>query len=159
MTLQLRGGATGVVGATVTAQVKPPDLPLTFKAGTYVNPGDTRYGLVLAGPSAVTGSAMVKWQTSPSSKLGQVCGAPAVFYVGPVKNNPLYATRLKPAGIASPEYSYGIIQSLTPCARPWQAGSIVGVSQSGAFLTIATFTDAQGADAATPQDLRTYRLQ
>ena len=77
------------------------------------------------------------------------------------------APRLKKAGITSAGWSYGVggyscgtnspnwnynINSLT-----WYSGSLIGVSQSGNAVTIASFT-YNGSDYSSPQGQITYRL-
>lgn len=162
VTINLTASTTGVltVSPAKPAQTaSPPVLSAKFNAGTYVYPSNPNYGLVLVGPSVVSAQSITRWQTNAEPTLGRYCGIPTTFYVGDIKQNPLYATRLKPAGIASTEYSYGIIEDGAACNGQWGAGTIIGASQSGDYLTIASFRTTAGQDAATPQARYTYRLK
>lgn len=162
VTINLTASTTGVltVSPAKPAQTaSPPVLSAKFNAGTYVYPSNPNYGLVLVGPSVVAAQSITRWQTNAAPTLLKYCGIPTTFYVGDIKQNPLYATRLKPAGITSTEYSYGIIEDGSTCGGQWGAGTIIGASQSGDYLTVASFKTTTGQDAATPQSRYTYRLK
>lgn len=163
VTIQLNSDAVGLVSdVSPIVQSVSPVLPNSFRAGIYVLPTSPAYGFALTGPSAVPGRAVSKWEVNPTAGKGEgasISGVPAIFYVGALSNNPFYATRLQPAGITNPEYSYGIVGSPAEGGRPYSTNTIVGFSQSGGQLSIASFTDANGRDQNVPVVTRTYSLQ
>jgi hypothetical protein len=156
----LKGESTDLVSAVspIVQAPSPPVLSANFKAGIYVYPNDPRYGFALTGPGLVSGNVATKWEVNltPTKFAGALCGVPAVFYVGPLGDNPFYAARLKPAGITNTEYSYGIVGSPSQCLAPYATNAIVGFSQSGGELSIASFTDATGKDHNVPVVTHTY---
>lgn len=145
-------------------------LVLSFRSGTYVGPGTVLNGkasVEVNGPGVSEGGATT-WSLAASSSA-DVCTYPssATWYVGPTSNNPLLA-RLKRLGITSTAWSYGvaggIIGGSGPCvngsriADNWGPGTLIGVSQSGNALTIASFSRGGSLDDSYPRDQITYRL-
>jgi hypothetical protein len=160
VTIQLQSDSTGLISAVspIVQAPSPPVLSANFKAGIYVAPNDPRYGFALTGPGSVSGNVATKWEVNATpTKLFAYgdCGVPAVFYVGPLGDNPFYAARLKPGGITNTEYSYGIVGSPAACNAPYATNAIVGFSQSGGELSVASFTDASG-DHNVPVVTHTY---
>ncbi len=148
----------------------PPLQVSSFKAGSYIGPGSILDGKTPAfvdGPGAADGGA-TSWSFSTAAGA-DYCTYPgsATWYVGPIENTPV-AARLKRMGITSTAWSYGVASGpgwTTSCTKPgftfqsyrWQAGTLVGVSQSGNAVTIASFTD-NGSDYSAPVAQITYRL-
>ncbi len=166
VTIQLKTDANGLLTVSPSTPVQvlsPPVLSANFKAGIYALPSAIGAGLALTGPGVVPGNVMTKWEVNATPTKSPYCGMPAVFYVGPLTSNPYYA-RLKAAGITSAEYSYGIIGGGGGCTAPnngsYAPGALVGFSQSGSLLTIATFTTySDGKDHDLPVTSFTYRIQ
>lgn len=137
-----------------------------FVPGRYVGPSTYLSGkaiLDVIGPRAVAGGTM--WLTSIATGGHQYTyPISATWYVGPIESSP-YAARLKKAGIISTAWpwSYGVT-GLSVCSDPcWErwgynANILIGVTQIGNTLTIASFT-YRGQDTSTPVDQITYKLQ
>lgn len=166
--------------------VSSPELvPLTFQAGKYLGPQNVANGkaIVMVGGPGVTGNGGTTWSLL-SADDSDKCVYPgsATWYVGPIENDP-QAARLKRAGsevrgsdqaigITSTAWSYGVsgagpsfscsVSSNSPDPTgtyyAWQSGSLIGVSQSGNTLTIASFTKS-GVDYSVPVDQITYILR
>jgi hypothetical protein len=157
VTVQLAADGNGALTYSPSTPVQPLSPPLktnNFLAGTYQYTPETGYGFALSGPSGVPGSTETKWETNAVAGETNTCGTPAVFYVGPLASNPNYA-RIHAAGITSTEYSYGVIGGGSVCGTnenggDWAANALVGFSQSGTLLTIATFTNSSIKDQSTP---------
>ena len=141
----------------------PPLIVSSFKAGTYVGPSTILNGkalITVSGPGVSAGGATTWSLTTPAGS--NVCTFPssATWYEGPSTNSPL-ADRLTRARITSTAWSYGIIGS-AGCSGSnavyWVNGSLIGVSQTGNTLTIASFSDSGGNDKSTPLDQITYTL-
>lgn len=147
----------------------PPLQVSSFKAGSYIGPGSILGGKTPAfvdGPGATDGGA-TSWSFSTGSGA-DTCTYPnsATWYVGPIDNTPV-AARLKKSGITSTAWSYGVANGPTHnsfCTSgglfsggKWSPGTLVGVSQSGNAVTIASFTDS-GTDFSAPVAQITYRL-
>ncbi len=165
VTIQLNSDSTGLVSdvSPIVQATSPNLLSANFRAGTYVLPSITSSGFAMTGPGAVPGSVMTKWEVNATPTKSQYCGSPAVFYAGPLSAHPS-TTRLKAAGITSTEYSYGIIGAGAGCSSysgaSFLTGALVGFSQSGSLLTIASFTTySDGKDHNVPVQSITYRLQ
>ncbi len=131
-----------------------------FKAGTYVGPSTLFSGMAfinVSGPGVTTGGA-TEWSLSAASGAN-ACTYPssAIWYVGPIASSP-YATRLKSAGITSTAWSYGVASA--PCGGypNWQSNVLIGVSQVGNTLTIASFSYGS-TDFATPQAQIVYTFK
>lgn len=131
-----------------------------FEAGSYVGPPTILGGLAkiaLAGPGVFNGS-YTEWTISTVSGANG-CTYPAsaaLFVVPALSDSPIYS-RLKKAGITSNAWSYGTAAS-TGCYYTWPSNGIIGVSQVGNTLTIASFTNG-GTDQNTPVDQITYTLK
>jgi hypothetical protein len=144
----------GVVTLSPTSSVASSSPLQTdhFVANTYYGPGGSPT-LVVSSPGVVSGGATM-WSLAQS---GTGCEYPssANWYVGPTSDNPL-AARLKAAGITSTAYSYGLLGS-TDCSEGdwWEAGAILGFSQTGKSITIVSFSFA-GGDHSTPGAQITY---
>ena len=148
----------------------PPLQVSSFKAGSYIGPGSILDGKTPAfvdGPGAIDGGA-TSWSFSTAAGA-DYCTYPgsATWYVGPIENTPV-AARLKKIGITSTAWSYGVASGpgyFTNCTKTgfsfqsdkWQPGTLVGVSQSGNAVTIASFTE-RGNDYSAPIAQITYRL-
>jgi hypothetical protein len=150
----------------------PPLQVSSFKAGSYIGPGSILGGKTPAfvdGPGATEGGA-TSWSFSTGSGA-DTCTYPnsATWYVGPIENTPV-AARLKAAGITSTAWSYGVANGPGRNDRcttgafmnnaQWEPGTLVGVSQSGNAITIASFTDSPNVrrDYSAPVAQITYRL-
>jgi len=168
LTLQVSSNAEGEITVEPPTVVPAPTvLANSFKAGTYVGPTTINNGqnkITIAGPGVVPGGTTV-WSLTSSSDPN-VCTYPAsaTWYVGSPTSlgNPLYA-RLKKAGITSTAYSYGSAgnPSNSSCNPndAWSGGSLIGVSQTGNSITIASFTTLGFADQNSPKDQITYTLK
>ena len=142
----------------------PTILSSDFKGGTYVGPSTILSGgmiVAVAGPGVTDGGA-TEWTLSAGSGANS-CTTPlsASWYVGPLASNP-WASRITAAKITSTAWSYGIASgpNCSPTgisANNWST-ALIGVSQVGNTLTIASFTFA-GSDYSTPQAQITYTLQ
>jgi hypothetical protein len=148
-------------------QIVPSATLLTgnFKAGTYVAPSTMFNGkgfITVSGPGVSDGGATAWSFTTSSGADGSTTPNSATWYVGPIANNPL-ADRLKRAGVTSTAWSYGVGSGGAPYGSSgygyWSAGSLIGVSQTGNAITIASFTGSNGmVDYAYPRDQVTYTL-
>jgi hypothetical protein len=149
----------------------PTILTSGIKAGTYVGPPTILSGNMLVavtGPGVTDGGA-TQWTLSTTG-AADPCTYPtsATWYVGPISSSP-YAARLQAAGITSTAWSYGIAnsnaydtcQSKIPGIQYayWVSGNLIGVSQVGNTLTIASFTSEGNADKNVPLDQITYTLK
>ena len=127
-----------------------------FQAGKYV--GLNTYcpsgqaTITVSGPGVAPGGA-TEWSLGASCSYSYPSSA--TWYVGNIANNPL-AARIKNAGITSTAWSYGIGSGYNVYGH-WAAGSLLGFSQTGNAITIATFTSG-GVDHNTPIDQITYTL-
>lgn len=142
----------------------------TFKAGSYTGPGSVFDGKMPAyvdGPGPTDGGA-TSWSFSTADGADR-CAYPssATWYAGPMENTPV-AARLKRVGVTSTAWSYGVASGpgyQTSCTNPqyifgshkWEPGTLIGVSQSGNAITIASFTEL-GKDYSAPVAQITYRL-
>lgn len=143
----------------------------SFKAGSYIGPGSILGGKTPAfvdGPGPSDGGA-TSWSFSTASGAN-TCTYPssATWYVGPIENTPV-AARLKSAGITSTAWSYGVADGPiqgnlcndnSRTNAKWEPGTLIGVSQSGNAITIASFTDRPNVrvDFSAPVAQITYRL-
>jgi len=156
--LTLSSGYPQVVAA-------PNLLSGSFMAGTYVGPSSVASGAALvtvSGPGVTDGGAST-WSLSATTGADK-CTYPvsATWYVGPIASNPM-AARLTKAGITSTAWSYGVsgVGVTNACnAGYWtfQGGALIGVSQSGNKITVASFTD-NGNDTSAPVDQIAYTLK
>jgi len=142
----------------------------SFRAGSYVGPGSVLNGktpVFVDGPGATDGGA-TSWSLSTGSGADK-CTYPssATWYAGPIVNSPV-AARLKKAGITSTAWSYGVASgpgAYSACttsgftfgSSKWGGGTLIGVSQSGSAVTIASFTD-NTYDYSAPVDQITFRI-
>jgi hypothetical protein len=140
-------------------------LTANFKAGTYVAPSTLFNGkgfITVSGPGVSNGGATAWSLSTASGSDPGTTPATATWYVGPIANNPL-AARLTQLGITSSAWSYGVGTGPNSGSwssydwGTWMAGSIIGVSQTGNAITIASFSFA-GGDKASPQDQITFTL-
>jgi hypothetical protein len=142
-------------------------LVSNFKAGTYVASSTLLGGkniIAVYGPGIAPGGATL-WSLSAGSGA-DVCTTPiaAVWYDGPIASSP-YAARLKGAQITSSAWSYGVGGG-SGCGSPlpglnnyaWRSSSLIGVSQTGNALTIASFSINGSTDHAVPQDQIVFTL-
>jgi hypothetical protein len=103
---------------------------------------------ISAGPVV---SPIVLPPASPYRKWAVVFLIPGL---GSLANHPL-ATRLQNAGITSTAWSYGLAGAY--CYNIWRVNGIVGLSQVGKTLTIASFT-VGNTDKSLPVEQITYTL-
>jgi len=167
-TLQVSANAEGQITVeSATAVPAPTTVVTAFKTGVYLGPSSINKGqnqITISGPGVVPGGTTV-WSLTSSSDPN-VCTYPAsaTWYVGSPTSlgNPLYA-RLKKAGITSTAYSYGSAGNLSNSScnpnDAWSGGSLIGVSQTGNSITIASFTTLGFADQNSPKDQITYTLK
>jgi len=155
--LTLSSGYPQVVAA-------PNLLSASFKAGTYVGPSSIANGnaiVTVDGPGVTNGGATT-WSLSATTGADK-CTYPssATWYVGPIASNPM-AARLTKVGITSTAWSYGV-SSGSGCvdSNNWISGTLIGVSQTGNSITIASFTSAYlgNSDASAPVAQMTYTLK
>ena len=154
VTIQLNAATTGNLtiapGYPKVVNAISPILN-NFVAGNYAGPStlNSKFLVTVIGPGRGSGGATA-WSLTPSKGAG--CGtypAAATWYTGPIASNPL-APRLKKAGITSSFYSYGLLGIGYACGSNtdygyFAGGEIIGVAQVEGSLTIASFTNANGA--------------
>ncbi len=149
-----------------------PLVPSSFRAGKYIGPASVLNGktpVFVDGPSALPGGA-TSWSLS-SGPGADTCTFPysATWYAGPLESNPV-AARLRSAAITSAAWSYGVANGpghFTRCSgggnfgnSDWDAGTLIGVSQSGTSITIASFSNSgTNRDYPAPRAQITYRLE
>lgn len=157
LTLPFDVGTYGHVMTGLLEETKSPIfLDSAFKAGAMK--------IALAGPS-VWNNAYTQWTISAASGAYS-CTYPdsGAFYVVPsITLNPIYNTRLKPAGITSNASYYGTGSSTLQCSPDlnWPPNGIIGVSQVGSTLKILSFsswTDGKLVDHNSQVDEITYTL-
>jgi hypothetical protein len=156
--LRFRGSAFTSIPPTTgaTSQVVP---TFAFKTGRYFTPSTILAGkgaIDIVGPGvADSGATLFSLANAPGVDQ---CTYPvtAIWFVGPIANNPLVAARLSKAGITSTAWSYGVGDSIY-CAAGWGSNDLLGFSQIGNTLSIARFTSS-GSDHAAPVDQITYTL-
>ncbi|MBS1873905.1 MAG: hypothetical protein JSU00_11885 [Acidobacteria bacterium] len=154
--LTLSSGYPQVVAA-------PTLLSSSFRAGTYIGPSSVLNGksiVTVSGPGVTDGGATTWSLTSTTGADACTYPSSATWYVGPLSNTPV-ASRLKGVGITSTSWSYGVAGGIgSSCGHSyyWLPGSLIGVSQTGNSITIASFTYA-GADHGSPQDQITFTLK
>jgi hypothetical protein len=146
VTIHIDADANGVLKinpATPVQATSPGLISNTFRTGNYLWTSNTDYGFKLTGPIAVPGRSVSKWIADVLPGKARYYGVPLVFYVGSLSSHPNY-TRLSAAGITGSEYSYGIVGAdyyyAVAGEAYWGTGAIVGYSQSGNLITIASFT-------------------
>ena len=164
--LQFNADATGNItvaaGSLVTA-LAPALISSSFKAGTYVTGSNTLGGtgsIVVSGPAVTAGGATIWTLTAAPGANGCTYPGNATWYVGPLTTSP-YATRLQAAGLTSTAFSYGLTGSEF-CnggadSGAWASNGIVGITQVGNSITVASFSN--GKDFSLPQDQITYTLK
>ena len=158
VTLTTDGSGTLSSNAAVTQAQSVSPITSNIMAGTYYLTNNSYNELLVSGPSSIGKGGEAEWTLSPvqSGYGAYPCGSPGEFYTGPLSSNPFYA-RLKAAKITSTEYSYGVVDSGTGCSSPFATGAIIGVSQVGDNLKIASFTN-NGKDQSTPVTSYVYGL-
>jgi hypothetical protein len=147
----------------------PALLTSQFKPGTYVGPSNFLGGkarIVVTGPGIGAGGATL-WSLSAAPGADS-CTPPASasWYVGTPSSGP-FAARVAAAKITNTDFSYGIGAPVSnTCqnavgtkAGSWIYGALLGLSQTGNTLTIASFTAAGSFDYPTPQDTIVFTLQ
>jgi hypothetical protein len=162
-------GVVTITAGTPTVVTAPITGATSFKAGPYVGPATVLGGkalITVSGPG-VPVSGNTEWSLAASTGAA-ACTYPAsaTWYVGSPtsSSNPLYA-RLKKAGITSPAYSYGTLGSQLCVPNNvtdyfWGSGSLIGVSQTGSAITIASFSSNYGGgDVNYAVDQITFEYQ
>jgi hypothetical protein len=136
----------------------------SFKAGTYRGPDDSTELITVSGPGVAPNGSTV-WTIAPATgSSGCLVPYSAMWYdVGTdTAENPLYLKRLKGLGLTA-----GAIQFGTGAAGPncdpngnWYTDTLLGFSQTGNALTIASYSYWNGNlnDSPTQVDQRTYTL-
>jgi hypothetical protein len=135
-----------------------------FEAGTYLGDNDSTELITVSEPG-VAPNGVTAWSIAPAAgSSGCIYPYSAVWYdVGTtLKNNPLYLTRIKPAGITSTLLQYGVGAAGTGCGSTidiyeWGTSSLLGFSQTGNILTVSSFTN-NGVDQDKPVDTQTFTL-
>ena len=122
----------------------------SFVAGRYSSAGAP---FDVAGPGVLDGG-ITQWSIASGATR---CTASGTWYTGPIATNPI-AVRLRSAAITSTAWSYGIGSNIGCGFSNWPSNGIVGVSQVGSTLSIASFSDTQGRDFNTPQAQLTFSL-
>ncbi len=161
VTIQINVDAAGNLTYATTsplATLSPMLSPSTFRAGIYTNSSDNRYGLQVAGPSIIPGGGgLAQWSISSAPGLACSPPQPATFYTGPLDKSPL-AARVSAAGITgitASQYSFGVIGTPNCGNADWQNNGLIGLTNIGGNLVIASFTQS-GTDASTPYTQLTY---
>jgi hypothetical protein len=166
VTLQFTSDSNGNL-TLGTPQYSPSPMLQTgnFKTGTYLGP-TTLFGgnglLSVNGPSVSDGGATM-WSLTTAPGTASVYPTSVNWWVGPIANNP-YAARINAAKITSTAYAYGIASTAvsTGAPAPWASGSegtLIGVSQTGNVLSIASFSFNGASDQSTPYAILTFTLQ
>jgi len=155
VTIQINVDAAGNLTYATTsplATLSPMLSASTFRAGIYTDSSDSRFGLQVSGPAIIPGGGgLAQWSLTSAPGLGCDPPQPATFYTGPLANSPL-AARVKDAGITgitATQYSFGVIGTAGCGNANWQNNGLIGLSNVGGNLIIASFTQS-GKDAATP---------
>ena len=134
-----------------------------FKAGKYVGPSTINGGemfIIVSGPGLASGGATEWTLAAATGASGCTFPDSASWWVGPLTSSPLYA-RIKAAGITSTAWSYGTASSECEGSNnnaAWYPNTLIGISQVGNSLTIASFTDDTHKDHNEPVDQVTYTL-
>jgi hypothetical protein len=181
VTMQFNVGSNGnlTLSSGYPQVVAAPNLlSASFMAGTYVGPSSVFNGkaiVTVSGPGVADGGAST-WSLSATTGADPcIYPSSATWYVGPIASSPV-AARLKTAGtagITSTAWSYGVasgpfINSFCQTADGktfntslWGPGTLIGVSQSGNAITIASFTDCAGfcKDSNAPVGQITFTLK
>ncbi|HUB80591.1 MAG TPA: hypothetical protein VMB03_17425 [Bryobacteraceae bacterium] len=159
-----QNGNLSISGSPTFAQSATP-ITGNFVAGTYLAPNTMFNGkglIVVSGPAVGDGGTTMWSLTTAPGTDPSIYPVSATWWVGPLANNP-YATRLNAASITSTAYSYGIASAQNgDCIAPWCAGvtgNIIGVSQTGNVLTIASFSDDGTLDKNVPYSILTFTKQ
>jgi hypothetical protein len=162
VTLQFDVSTNGTLTLGSTQVVlAPTPIISAFAAGRYVGPSTIYSGNMIvnvSGPGVASGG-VTEWGLSAAS--GATCytyPATATWYVGPLADSPL-AARVKAAGInttATTMY-FGVASPACFTSNYWDRDTLIGVSQVGNSLTIASFS-YNGADYSTIQDQITYTV-
>ena len=135
----------------------PMTIVSNFLAGNYFGPSNENLFLITVSGPGITTGGYTEWSLAESSG-GSACMYPsnATWYVGPVKNIPLY-TRIKNAGINTQGWeAFGLIGSQTCNFPNWDTGTLVGLAQTGNQLTISSFSTFGYTDQSTPVDNISY---
>jgi hypothetical protein len=159
-------GAITLVSGTPTVVAAPSVLATAFKTGPYVGPSNVNGGgneITVSGPGIVVGGTSVWSLTASAGANACTYPASATWWVGPPtsQGNPNYY-RLQKLGITSSAYSYGTVGGSTSssCSNGnWDSGALIGVSQTGSQLTIASFTSLGSFDQSHPLDQITYTFK
>jgi hypothetical protein len=145
-------------------------LASSFKSGKYVGPSTVANGkaiITVSGPGVTDGGATA-WSLSAAAGADN-CTLPssATWYAGPMSSSPM-AARLTKASVTSTAWSYGVsgsgpssTSSTSSCGSDnyfnWGTGTLIGVSQTGNALTVASFTRSD-VDRSAPVAQITYTL-
>ena len=138
----------------------PSVLVYSFRPGRYVGPSTFWGGkgfVTVSGPGVLPGGATAWSLSTASGADGCTTPSTATWYVGPIENSP-YAARLKADKITSTAWSYGVANypNCNGNSR-WPTNALIGVSQIGNTLTIASFS-INSYDYDSPTDSITFTL-
>lgn len=147
------GGLTVSSGFPVAAP-SPGLQTSNFQVGNY-HSASTVWGgkglIAVSGPGVTSGGATAWSLSTIDGADGCTVPRNVVWYVGPITSSPI-AARLKKAGITSTLWSYGITGGGSCVYQDNYSGNnIVGLSQIGNTLTIATFSDNGSGNADHPE--------
>jgi hypothetical protein len=169
VTLQFNSDNNGnLTLASGFPQISPSASLLTgnFTAGTYLGPTTLFNGkglISVNGPAVLAAGATLWSLTTAPGTDPSLYFTSANWYAGPIANTP-YADRITAAKINTTQYaySYGIASSIDTAPTPWfsgNTGNLIGVSQTGNVLSIATFSTNGGNDKSTPYAILNFTLQ
>lgn len=149
------GGLTMTSGFPVSAP-SPQLQTASFQQGNYKTASTVLGGkglIAVSGPGVTVGGATAWSLSTRDGADGCTYPRTVVWYVGPIESSPI-AARLKKAGITSKFWSYGITGGGGCLYQDaWGGNNIVGLSQIGNTLTIATFSGNGSANADHPEPI------
>jgi hypothetical protein len=118
-----------------------------------------KYALNVTGPAVLSGGVLAYSITMADDANGNTYPSQATFYVGALDKVPI-ADRIKKAGITSTAWNYGLASGNNCCSYWPPANMLIGVSQIGNTLTIASFSTGWSTttDKNAPTDQIIYTL-
>lgn len=166
LTIQFDADAYGnlLVSSGFPAVTPSPNLLTpSFQTGIYHSASTVWTGkglLELNGPGITAGGATAWTLSTTNGADGCTVPRNLIWYVGPPETSPI-AARLKKANITSQLWSYGIAGGGScPYQDAWSSNTLIGVSQIGNTITLATFSlNGSGTtDKPEPVDQLTFTL-
>jgi len=138
----------------------PSLLSSSIVTGKYVGPANVNQGqnaITISGPAVLSGGVLAYTFTISSGAGNSTYPSQGTFYIGKADQVPI-ADRLKTAGITSTAWNWGLATGNNNYNTCWiNSNMIIGVSQVGNTLTIASFTQS-GTDKSLPTDQIIYTL-